>query len=689
MRLAVRTGRRRADTTKPTDEANSGSANAGAISRAAGNPMMVEKRTTCIRDCPDTCGVIAVVEDGKIVGHRGDPAHGITRGVLCWRGNNYLKRFYDPNRLLYPLRRTKNGWQRVSWDNALELVAERLTHYRSTFGPLSVLVVNYSAVKGLVATALGRLFWSHFGGATFSAGGLSIEANTAAQELDFGRDGTHEPEDLVNSAAFAVWGKNIPVTHRHWMPFIDEARKKGAPVAVIDPVRCSMAEKADRFYQIRPGSDGMLAIGVARLLLESDRADAAFIREHSHGFAAYRELVFSHTIQDVMAATDLTAAQISELAELYAEKKPLATLVGLGPSYWENGGATVRVIDALGALSGNIGIPGGGVGTNMVGPRGLDMRPGSEAQAAESRQVLLPRLGEGILTAEDPPLKFGWIAGANPASTAPYTDRVKEGLRSLEFLVVVEQFMTATAQHADLVLPCTTYLEMDELVDAYGHNWLGLTRQVVPPQGETKSDGEILQLLAQRLGFGGALEGEMLEWAERVLEPLGESGPTVEMLLERPRRNPSATAVPFADREFATPSGKFEFVGRFTPAAVGDGGPLHLVATKTLRMLNSQALPQDVPDEPIARVNPAVFAERGLADGRRAWVVSEVGRVKARLAGDESVRHDVVLLNPALWKGDLSGVNQLREAAMTDIGDSAAMHQTMVTLLSAGDLAEQ
>ncbi|HLA82776.1 MAG TPA: molybdopterin-dependent oxidoreductase, partial [Thermoleophilia bacterium] len=631
--------------------------------------MTGEKRTTCTRDCPDTCGVIAVVEDGKIVSHRGDPAHGVTRGVLCLRGNNYLKRFYDPNRLLYPLRRTGTGWQRVSWDDALDLVASKLTHYRRTFGPRSVLVVNYSGVRGLVAIALGRLFWSHFGGATFSTGGLSIEANTAAQELDFGRDGTHEPEDLVNAAAFVIWGKNVPVTHRHWMPFIDEARKRGAPVAVIDPVRCSMAEKADRFYQIRPGSDGMLAIGVARLLLESNDVDNEFIRAHSRGFAPYRELVFSHTIQEVTAATDLTEQQISELARLYVERKPLATLVGLGPSYWENGGATVRLIDALGALSGNIGIAGGGVGTNMVGPRGLDLTPGIEARVAETRQVRLPRLGEEILTAKDPPLKFGWIAGANPAFTAPHTSRVQEALRSLDFLVVVEQFMTATTEQADLVLPCTTYLEMDELVDAYGHNWLGLTRQVVPPQGETKSDGEILQSLGKRLGFGAALEGEMLEWAARVLEPLGESGPTIEMLLERPRRNPDATAVPFADRVFDTPSGKFEFVGRFTPGAAADGEALHLIATKTPRMLNSQVLPQDVPEEPVARVNPQVLKERGLIDGSHGWVVSDVGRVRACLTADESVRRDVVLINPALWKGDLSGVNQLREAVMTDLGD--------------------
>jgi anaerobic selenocysteine-containing dehydrogenase len=646
--------------------------------------MIEERRTTCIRDCPDSCGIIATVEDGKIVGHRGDPAHGVTRGVLCWRGNNYLKRFYDPDRLLYPLRRTKAGWRRLSWDDALDLVAERLTHYRSTFGPLSVLVVNYSAVRGLVPNALGRLFWSHFGGATFSAGGLSFEANEAAQVLDFGRDGTHAPEDLANSAALAVWGKNVAVTHHHWMAFIDEARKKGAPLVVVDPVRSLTAQKADRFYQIRPGSDGMLAIGITRLLLESGRVDASFIDDRSRGFAAYRELVFSHSMRDVVAATDLTTEQISELAELYAVKRPLATLIGLGPAYWQNSGATVRLIDALAAISGNIGVSGGGAGTNMSGARGLDLAAGRESLSKESRRVLLPRLGEDILAADGPPLKAGWIAGANPASMAPDTNRVREGLRSLEFLVVVEQFMTATAELADVVLPCTTYLEMDDLVDAYGHNWLGLTGQVVPPQGETRSDGEILQLLGQRLGFGEVLAGKALEWAARIVRPLGESGLTLDMLREKPRRNPKAVPVPFADREFGTPSGKFEFVDRFIPAVVAHGEALHLVATKTLRTLNSQVLTGDVPDGPVVRVNPAVLARLGLADGSEAWVASKVGRVKVRVAADEWVRRDVLLFNPAVWRGDPSGVNQLREAVLTDIGNCAAMHQTAVTLHPAG-----
>jgi len=640
-------------------------------------------RTTCSRDCPDSCGVIATVQDGRILKHEGDPEHGVTRGFLCSRGNDYLKRFYDPQRLLYPLLRTASGWQRISWDEALDLVAGKLRSYRERFGPRSVLVVNYSAIHSWIPRILSRLFWSHFGGATFSAGGLSVEAAHAAQQLDFGGDCTHEPEDLVHSKALVIWGKNVAVTRQHWMPFIQQARKNGAPLAVIDPVYNLTARKADRFYQIRPGSDGLLAIGISRLLLEQNAVDEEFIRHHTEGFETYRQFVSSYQLEDLAQATDLKPGQIEEIAELYATKKPLATFAGLGPAYWSHGGAAVRLIDALAAMSGNIGISGGGMSTDIQGSAGLNLAMLRGAQRGESRRILLPRLGEEMLRATDPPIKMGWIAGANPASSAPDTNRVKDGLHSLEFLVVVEQFMSATAELAHLVLPCTTYLEMDDLVTAYGHHWIGLTQQVIAPQGETKTDGEIFQLLAQRLGFGEALAGEPWMWVRKMLEPLAAEGLTLEKLQERPHHNPKAAAVPFADRRFRTPSGKFEFIGRFSPnPGLDTGNGFHLVATKTLRMVNSQTLPEDLPGEPIARVHPEVLTEMGFGEGDHVWIISKVGKVKVRLAADEKVRRDVLLFNPSLWKGDLSGVNQLREALVTDIGNGAAMHQTSVTLLA-------
>ena len=639
-----------------------------------------EVKTICMRDCPDACSIIATVEDGRVIRQRGDPDHGVTRGFLCARGNAYLKRQYDPARLLYPHRRTSRGWERLSWADALDLAAERLAHYRDAWGPQSILAVHYSGMRGWVAKVLTRLFWAQLGGVTTSRGGLSVETLGAAQTADLGGDGTHAPEDLANSHAFVLWGKNVAVTHLHWAAFITAARKRGAPLFVIDPVRTATAKKADRFYQLRPGTDGLLALGVSRRLLERQAVDEAFLTEHTAGFAGYRRLVFAHSLDDVAQATDLSVAQIDEIADCYAATKPVATLIGLGPSYWSHGGANVRLIDALAALSGNLGVAGGGVSTSFFRRPPFDWSMLDAAPASAGRHVLLPRLGDDILTVSDPPLKMGWIAGANPAATVPNTTGVKAALRTLEYLVVVDQFMTATAELAHLVLPCTTYLETDELVTTYGHTWLGLARAAVPPEGEARSDAAILQALAERLGFGPALAGTPEAWMRRLLGPLADHGVTLETMRQGPQPNPLVPSVPFADRRFRTPSGRFEFLGEFAPPALLSQG-LHLVATKTLRMLNSQILPEDLPAEPTVVMHPERVSRLGLADGQCVRVVSTVGAVEARLAVDAAVRRDVVLFNPALWRGDLSGVNQLRESWVTDLGESAAMHATAVRVL--------
>jgi anaerobic selenocysteine-containing dehydrogenase len=638
-----------------------------------------EARTVCMRDCPDACSILATVEDGRVIRQRGDPDHGVTRGFLCARGNAYLKRQYDPTRLRFPQRRTARGWERLSWEDALDLAAGKLAHYRDTWGPRALLAVHYSGMRGWVDKLLTRLFWAGVGGVTMSCGGLSIETLGAAQRAGLGGDGTHAPEDLANSRGFVLWGKNVAVTHPHWAAFITEARKRGASLHVIDPVRTATARQADGFYQLRPGSDGILALGVARRLLERQAADEPFLAQHTAGFAAYRRLALARSLDEVARATDLSVAQIEALADCYAAVKPVATLSGLGPSHWSHGGATVRLIDALAALSGNLGVAGGGSGTSFFRRPPFDLSMLDGAPQAAGRHVLLPRLGDDILAAGEPPLKLGWIAGANPAATVPNTTRVKAGLRSLEYLVVVEQFMTATAELADLVLPCTTYLETDDLVTTYGHTWLGLARSVVPPQGEARSDGAILQGLARRLGFGAALAGSPEEWMRRLLGPLAAHGVTLERLRQGPQRNPLLAAVPFADRRFGTPSGRFEFLGEFAPGAPLSEG-LHLVATKTLRMVNSQILPEDLPAAPTVGMHPRAAARLGLADGQRVRVVSPVGEVEARLAVDPAVRPDVLLFNPALWQGDKSGVNQLRESRITDLGETAAMHTTVVTV---------
>jgi len=641
-------------------------------------------RTICNRDCPDSCAVLATVEDGRIVRHVGDPEHGITRGFLCQRGNRYLERFYSPDRVLHPMRRVGDGWEPMSWDDALDLAAANLSRIRGESGPTAVAQVSYSGIKGLVAKTVGKLFWAHFGGATVTEGGMSVEAVHAAQHADMGGDGTHAPEDLVNARAVVIWGKNIAVTRPHIMRFVSEARKRGAPLVVVDPVRCATARRADRHLQLRPGTDGWLALAVARLLIEGGAMDESFIARRTRGWDGFREAALALEVDEAARACDLPRAEIESLADLYATTKPLASMAGLGAGYWAHSGTTMRLIDALGAMTGNLGVPGGGVHTDTGAYEGMDFSATKDAPRGTTRKILLPRLGDGLLGAADPPIRAAWIAGANPAATAPDTARVQEGLASLEFLVVVDQFLTASCQHAPHFLPCATYLEMEDLVVAYGHHWLGMTKEVVPPLGAARSDTAIYQALADRLGFGEALAGEPAVWARRILGDLAEHGITPDSLVERPRPNPLTPPVPWTEGTFRTQSGHFEFLTEFELPTVPSGTPdLRLVATKTLKMVNAQINDRELVAEPVLRLHPDALAAGSLVDGGYAWIASAVGRVRVRLKADPLVRPDVALFNPAAWRGDLQGVNQLRVAALTDVGKAAAMHETRVTLTPA------
>ncbi len=644
-------------------------------------------RTTCNRDCPDSCGVLATVEGGRVVKHRGDPDHGVTRGFLCLRGNRYLERFYSDQRVLHPMRRTRGGaWERLSWDDALDLCVRRLRGCLEQHGAPALAVVSYSGIKGLVARLMHRAFWAHVGPVTQVEGGTSIEAAVEAQGLDFGSAGAHAAEDLANSQAIVAWGRNIDVTRPHTMRFVTDARRqRGATLHVIDPVRTATARKADRHYQLRPGSDGWLALGLGRLLLERGAWDVAFVERHAEGAEAYRELVRGVDMARVAEATDLAPRQLEALADLYAGTRPLATLIGLGPGYWEGAGEMVRLIDALAVVTGNVGVPGAGAQTDTsAGYTGMDFSPPEGTPRAKGRRVLMPRLGQQLLDAE-PPARMGWITGANPAATCPDTAAVDRALRGLDFLVVVDQFITASCARADLFLPCATYLEHEDLVVAYGHNWVGANQRVVEPLGEVRSDVEIYQGLARRLGFGDALAGAPALWADRILGPLArDHGVTFERLKQGAVENPLTRRVPFEGGRFETPSGKAQLIGELArppqaPPSL-EGGRLHLVATKTLKMVNAQINPGDVPDEPVVGLHPEAAAARGLGHGDRAQVRSEVGRVTARVRHDDTLRADMLLFNPAAWSGDLQGVNQLRRALLTDMGKAAAMHGTMVTV---------
>src|SRR5262245_5975780 len=469
-------------------------------------------RTTCNRDCPDACGIVATVEGGRITKIQGDPDHPVTRGFLCYRTSRFLERQYDPDRLTTPLLRRGDRLVPVSWDDALDRIAATMLRIKAESGPAAILHYRSGGSLGLVKFLTDRLF-GLFGPTAVKTGDICSGAGDAAQLTDFGDEDSNDLFDLLNARTIVLWGKNPHVSSVHVLPVIQEAKAKGARVITIDPVRHRGADLAGLYVQPRPGGDIALALGVARRLFETGRTDPS-APDYCDHHDAFRAAAFARSVAEWAALADVTPGEVESIADLYGDG-PSAILVGWGMQRRTHGSAIVRTLDALAAVSGNVGIAGGGVSFYFKRRGAFDVS--SMATADPPRTLLEPLLGREILEAADPPVRMVWVTAGNPVAMLPDSTTVKRALATRELTVVAAAFLTDTARAAHIVLPTPTMLEDDDLVGAYGHHWLGEVRPVVPPPDGVKSDYEIARALAKRLGLAAAYEDGIDDWKRRLL----------------------------------------------------------------------------------------------------------------------------------------------------------------------------
>jgi anaerobic selenocysteine-containing dehydrogenase len=639
-------------------------------------------RTTCTRDCPDMCAVIALVEDGRVVKLEGDTAHPITRGFLCKKTYQYASRVYSSNRILHPLKRTKGGWRRITWDEALDTLAERLTALQRQEGSLAVLHYQSAGSMGLLK-ALNKRFFNLWGGVTEAVGSLCAGAGTAGQLKSYGAVRSHAPQDLLNSRTILIWGRNPIVTNIHMLPFLKAAKTRGATVVVIDPRRSETVKYADQHVALKPGGDAYLAIGLAQSLLRQGLVDWEFLTAATANFAAFERLLERVDPGTVLDETGLSAETIDALARLYGIQKPGSIHLGMGPQRWMAGAEVFQLIDALAALTGNIGVPGGGVNYSSRLPALLDLSWVADNRAQARRFVLRPSIGRDLLETCDPPVRLAWVCGANPATQALNSDLIRRALAQTEYVVVNDIYLTDTAQYAQLFLPTTTFLEEEDLVVTdWWHSYFGYVCPVIPPCGEARSDLEIFQGLAARLGFGAEMAGSPGEWISRLIAPMQSYGITLERLrAEGWIRHPLAQDVPFADRKFYTHSQKFEFLTTwgegFQPEA---DYPLYLITGKTNTRLNSQVLDRDRDLLPQAWVHPHVLAEGGLSEGAEALVESLYGSMRVRVHADAQQRRDTIFTSQGTWLSAGGTPNQLTGNIISHHGQLGAYNHVSVRL---------
>jgi anaerobic selenocysteine-containing dehydrogenase len=634
-------------------------------------------RTTCNRDCPDACGIVATVEDGRVVRIQGDPDHPVTRGFLCYRTSRFLERQYDRERLVTPMIRRDGRHEPVAWDEALDLVARTLLRIRDASGGAAILNYRSGGSLGLMKHLV-DYFFERFGPVAVKSGSICSGAGDAAQKTDFGEADSHDLFDLRHSRTIVLWGKNPFVSNLHLLPLLREAKGRGARLVQIDPVRHRGADLCDLVLQPRPGGDVAVGLGVIRRLFAQERIDPG-AAEYCDHLPELRALAFSRPDEAWAALADVEPRQIRSLGDAYADG-PSAILVGWGMQRQARGSAAVRVLDALAAVSGNLGVAGGGISFNFSRRGAFDLSF-VRGRAAAPRTIPEPLLGPGILDAADPPVRLVWVSNANPVAMLPDSHTVARALRTREMTVVVDAFMTDTAREAHVVLPTTTMLEDEDLVGSYGHHFLGNLRQVVPPPPGVRSDYEILRALAPRVGLEEAFEAGVEHWKRRLLGRLSARGVSPEALERGAVRNPLAAEVLFADRKFPTASGKVNLIHEVdpTPPRPTVERPLLLMALATEKSQASQ-MPSRL-QEGRAPVTVHPDAAPGFGAGDRVRVESETGSIEAELRFDERQRRDVALMPKGGWLSRGRCANVLLRARTTDAGEGAVYYDTPVRLL--------
>ena len=636
------------------------------------------RRTICNRDCPDACAILATVENGKVVALRGDPEHPITRGFLCHRTNHFLTRQYSADRLTSPLLRKNGELKSVSWDEALDVAAERLLQIREQSGCKAIYHHVGGGSLGLLKAVISH-FFQCFGPVTVKRGDICSGAGETAQELDFGVSDSNDLSDLTNSRQIILWGKNPVVSSPHLVPFLKDAKKCGAELVLIDPVFHRTAAFCDQYCQPRPGGDFALAMAVARCVFEGKSEDPE-AGSYCDNLNAFKDLTFTKTVDAWCRDADVSPVAAEDLARRLTAGKPATILVGWGMGRRANGGAIVRAIDGLAAVTGNIGVPGGGVSFYFQ-RRTAFKRPFEIGPSVAPRSICEPLLGLELLNTVDPPIRAVWVTAANPVAMLPDSRTIERALKTREFVVVVDSFLTDTARAADLVLPTTTFLEDDDLLGAFGHHYVGASVPVVPPPDGVRSDLDIARELAKRVGLSDVFQGTAGQWKQRMAEPLIERGLTLEILQTSAVRNPTAPIVAFEGRRFPTPSGCVNLLGEdpdVAAASTCDEYPLILMAISTPRSQSSQWV--ELPEGP-AVVTVHSSAAQGIADGAYGWLESRVGSIPVQVRHDDKQRRDVALMAKGghLSRGHCA--NALIRAQTTDLGEGGVLYDEQARLV--------
>jgi anaerobic selenocysteine-containing dehydrogenase len=666
----------------------------------------------CPHDCPDTCALRVTVEDGRVVRIQGDPEHANTAGALCTKVSRYAERTYHDERVLHPLKRVgpkgRGEFVRVSWDEALADIAQRLKAIAAR-EPQAIVPYSYAGTMGLVqGEAMAQRFFHKLGASLLdrticsSAGGDALVATYGAKV------GMHT-RFFAESRLIVIWGSNSITSNLHFWTLAQEAKRRGAKLIAIDPRRSETAEKCQQHIALLPGTDGALALGVMHELIAHGWIDRDYVERHVDGFEALARRAAEWPPERAAAVCGITTEEVRGLARDLGTLQPAAIRLNYGMQRVHGGGNAARLIALLPCLTGAWRHRAGGLLLSSSGwfktYRNAALERPDLLAGRRPRTINMSTIGDDLLAAE-PRIEALLVYNSNPVAVAPESRKVVAGFaREDLFTVVLEHFMTDTADHADYVLPATTQLEHLDVHSTYGHTDIMFNEPAIAPLGEARPNSQIFRELAARLGFSDPCFADDDETLARQSFDWDAIGCSFEALRERGWAALPLPEAPFAEGGFPTPNGKAQVhvCGLGVPEHVPNHEsalsspelsaryPLAMISPPARHFLNSTFVNvrslRAIEGEPLVEIHPDDAGPRGIADGALVRVFNDRGEYRCKAAVSARARPGVVNGLGIWWRKfglDGRNVNELTSQRLTDIGRAPTFYDCLVEIQSCG-----
>jgi anaerobic selenocysteine-containing dehydrogenase len=651
-------------------------------------------RTACPLDCPDSCTLEVTVENGHIQKIDGGDVNPVTRNFICAKVRRFAERVYGDDRLLYPaIRQGRKGsstFARVTWDEALDLIARRMSEIKTQHGGEAILPFSYGGSNGLLTQDTNDAeLWRRFGTSRLARTVCAAPTGAANQAL-YGKMPGIVYQDYPRAQLIVLWGVNPSASGIHLVPFLKQAQAAGSTLVVIDPRRTSLAKRADIHLSVRPGTDIAVALAIHRVLFEEGHADLAFLAQHARGVERLRSAALPWTIERAAREAEIDPTELRRLADLYIASSPALVRCGWGLERNRNGGSAAAAILALPAVAGKFGVRGGGFSMSNSPAFGLRSSQWIDAPETTTRVVNMNQLGRALTEYRNPPVQMLFVYNCNPLTTMPDQNRVLRGLsRDDLFTVVFEQVFTDTARYADVVLPAPTFLEQYDIAKAYGPIALQLVRPVIEPQGEARSNAAVFSELAERLGVGRTEEDfeTLLRVTGRMPDPLRTE------LLEQGAATPPHEGAPIqfvdvfpltADRKIDLdpdiPVASTEGLYGYQPDPATERFPLALISPATDKQISSTL--GELRERPaVVHIHPADAAERGIEQHDAVRVFNALGEVQAPANLTADIHRGTVAMSKGIWrKNTYNGFtsNALVPDTLTDLGGGACFNDARV-----------